>query len=141
MESTLEIKVLNKNNSKLSDMFDGILYEFPTNEPVKIPQDAANHIFGVVFPDDLEACQSDAFRQTIFLHLCRRWGWNNYDPHKFGTAEKTFKNLMLTPVILQLVEKEQVEVDLAAPREQKEAVKGNKFKPRADENVDEEEVA
>lgn len=132
----LEIKVLNKNLKKIVDYYDGIAYEFLPGEPVKIPQDAANHIFGVVFPEDTDTCTSQAFRESIFLHLAKRWGWNLYDEHKEKSARKTFAGLVMSPVIMELIEKE--ETPIAEPREAPKAKKDARFKPRANEIVGEE---
>ncbi len=142
-QTIVEIKVLNKNGVLLCDMFDGIAYKFEPDMPVKLPLAAANNIFGVQFPDDAATCQSDEFRAQIWEHLQRRWGWNTYDEVKYKIAKKMFTNLIMTPVVLQLVEKEAVEVDLAEPRPERALAKSGKFKPRADEagEPSEEEVA
>jgi hypothetical protein len=69
-----EIFVTNTNDFHFEDMFDGVEYQFPPNERVIVPVDAATHIFGFNMPD-----------KTAVLS---RLGWGfKYDP-----KSKTFTN-------------------------------------------------
>lgn len=137
----MQIKVLNKNKTEIVDYFDGIAYKFPPNIAINIPAEVAQHIFGVVFPEDIETCNSDAFRATIFLNLQRRWGWNLHDIEKLAAAKESFNNIILAPVVFKLVEREPKLEEIAEPREQKISPKTGKFKPRVEIGTEEEEVA
>ena len=59
------VRVLNRNPFQISDMHDGVPYEFPPGQTVIIPPEAAAHIFG--WPGE---------ERDMHHHMARRFGWN-----------------------------------------------------------------
>jgi len=45
------VYVTNTGDTKLKDGFGGVFYDFPKDETVEIPLDAAKHIFGYMNPN------------------------------------------------------------------------------------------
>jgi hypothetical protein len=73
-EIPAQIFVTNTNSDAHADRYDGEDYEFPPNEAVLIPGDAAVHLFGYGMKD----------KTDILLRL----GWlNKYDPAKKQMVE------------------------------------------------------
>jgi hypothetical protein len=60
------VKVCNRNDFAISDMFDGVPYLFEPNKPLSIPIDAASHFFA--WPSDDP--------QLVRLWIAKRLGWN-----------------------------------------------------------------
>ena len=69
------VYVTNTGDTKLKDGFAGVYYDFPKNETVEIPLDAARHIFGYMNPN-----------KEPFLS---RLGW----VRSFAEIEKGFEKL------------------------------------------------
>jgi hypothetical protein len=90
----MNVKVTNHNDFQITDMFDGVPYVFKTDEPIAIPIDAANHIFGW-FPGVDQA--------TLRRHVQRRMGWNTPEMEKSGKHNKFFAALEITPIIYRMV--------------------------------------
>jgi hypothetical protein len=97
----MNVKVVNRNDFPITDMFDGVPYTFKAHgekaEP--LPIDAANHIFGW-YPGIPQA--------DLKRHVQKRMGWNTPDMQKNGKDEKFFNNLEITPIIYRMVP---VEID------------------------------
>lgn len=138
-----QVKVINRNKEAISDRFDGLLYTFPPGEKgVNMPLDAAEHIFGVEFPMNAEECASEAFREQVWKHVQKRWGFNSTPTRKEldagnGTAKlsvgaKIFKNLAFIPVEMRTVEIVANNDELPLPRGAKEDI---------EVETDDEEVA
>lgn len=60
------IRITNRNDFAIEDMFDGVPYKFLPNTPLSIPPEAAAHFFA--WPSD------DA--QLVRLWIAKRLGWN-----------------------------------------------------------------
>jgi len=84
------VRVTNRNAFLLSDMHDGVPYEFPPGVTVTIPVEAAAHMFG--WP---------AEEQEMHLYMARRYGWNQ--PHHYKADDnglmlwqKNTRNIILS---------------------------------------------
>lgn len=83
--------VTNRNREAHSGRFNGTLYTFPPNEPVKIPEAAAIHLFAYG--------KSDADRQRVLV----RNGWQRSGkPGDVYGPEAAMKRLML--FVFQVIE-------------------------------------
>jgi hypothetical protein len=95
----MNVKVVNRNDFMITDMFDGVPYTFEPGKAMSVPIDAANHIFGWypgVPPADLKR------------HVQKRMGWNTPEMEKNGQHNKFFSNLEITPIVYRMVP---VEID------------------------------
>lgn len=121
-----QIKVINGNKEALSDRYDGLLYHFVSGDKgTNVPLDAAEHIFGVEFPVDAKVCASDDFRERIWAHLQRRWGFNSVPTRKemekggdgkLSVGKKIFSKLIFVPVEMKMMEVVAQNDDLPLPR-------------------------
>lgn len=70
------IKVTNGNSFGFTDMYDGIPYQFPAGQSVKVPLEAAAHFFG--FPNAVDEETNEARLVPIadFRYVARRYGWD-----------------------------------------------------------------
>lgn len=59
------VRVTNHNNFEIRDRHDGLPYRFKPGEPLVVPAEVAQHLFG--FPGDPE---------DVAVHISRRFGWN-----------------------------------------------------------------
>lgn len=135
-----QIKVINQNKEAVSDRHDGMLYTFSTGEKgINIPLDAAEHIFGVEFPMNKDACASEEFRTQIWNHLQKRWGWNATPTRKemekgdasarLMVGRKFFDKISFVPAEMKMIEVVANNDDLPLPRGSEEDI-----------NVDDEEA-
>lgn len=117
--SSFQIKVTNRNDFAIRDMYDGIPYVLGAMEQVNVPYEAACHIFGVRFVADGEAHSLEALRDPIFHHVVKRWGWNRAEVIKDRLHEKWFANIEFKLIALTLVEQAVGEDknDLPEPRD------------------------
>lgn len=89
------VRVTNRNTFQISDMYDGVPYEFPPGATVVIPPEAAAHIFG--WPGE---------GNEMAQHMARRFGWNrpeHYDP-KLADARGLLPWQLMTRAITIAVE-------------------------------------
>lgn len=94
-QPTISLRVTNRNDFILSDRYNGVPYVFEPKKPLKIPFEAAQHIFG---------WQPDAPPIEVEKHTCRRQGWNTPAHMTSGTGRRYFKNLVFETVQHRLVE-------------------------------------
>lgn len=99
------VEVTNNNDIDLDDHYDGRRYEFPAGKKVKIPFDAACHIFGVEHPDQLKD------KDKLLTYVCRRWGWNTKEMIKDKEHVKRFENIKITLVSYKVVRDDGLEED------------------------------
>jgi hypothetical protein len=105
---TVNLKVTNHNDFKISDMFDGVPFDFEPGQSLVIPPEAALHIF---------AWKPGANMAEVERHVQKRWGWNIADLQKDGIAAGYFRNIELKPVTYRMVEVREDDDDIpAAPR-------------------------
>lgn len=102
--SGYQVKVTNKNDFVIREMFDGIPYVLMPKEPVNIPYDAACHIFGVRFAPGPEGHPQDGLREAIFNHVVRRWGWNRSEIISTGKHMAWFDKIEFKLIALSVVE-------------------------------------
>lgn len=129
----MSVKVTNRNDFLIRDMFDGVPYEFHPNKPLAVPIDAANHIFGWWPPyTDDEGKQHSVDPAAMKAHVIKRFGWNTPAMQTSGSAELFYNRLVITPMIYRMVPVEVQPEDQAvepAPR----APKSNKLMAAAAE--------
>jgi hypothetical protein len=102
---TVNLKVTNNNSFKISDMFDGVPFDFEAGQSLVIPPEAALHIF---------AWQPGADLAAVERHVQKRWGWNIPDLQKDGIAAGYFRKIELKPVTYRMVEVRDEDDDTAA---------------------------
>ncbi len=136
------IKVTNYNAFTIKDYFEGIPYVFATDEPVNVPLDAMQHIFGMDFPADEAVLKSRVFRDELFNHCCKRFGWNSHDAEKIKGYKANLDNIKFVPVITKMIEVV-ADAGIPEPREQKPVTKAKpgKYAPQTQEPEETEEVA
>jgi hypothetical protein len=91
MADNICVKVTNHNEFPIEDYYAGVLYKFPTGKPIKIPLEAAEHIFGFV----------DG--HADYTHVQRRWGWNIKGVTLEDSMNK-FNNILVETVMMKSVE-------------------------------------
>lgn len=123
------IKVTNNGADEIRDYFNGIPYVFACGEPVNVPLDAVEHIFGMEYPADEALMKTAAWRDQAFAAVSKRWGWNSHDKEKLAENRKAFNKLIFAPIEIKMVEVVAKNDVLATPREQKNPVPAN-FKPK-----------
>lgn len=99
-----QIKVTNGSKVALRDRYDGNFYNFAPGESLNLPMEVAEHIFGVQFPMDEDACAGDELRSQIFFNLQKRWGWNSTEHKAHALAQAIFQKFKFTPIALKTVE-------------------------------------
>lgn len=104
------VKVTNHNDFPIDDHFDGVHYIFEPNKSVKLPFDAACHIFGIEHPD-----QVSSNKDELLNFVCRRWGWNTPDILKDKQHLERFKKIKLALVSYKMVEDDDKEDDQGLP--------------------------
>lgn len=111
----MSVKIINRNDFVIRDMFDGVPYEFEPNRPKAIPIDAANHIFGW-FPKwtDAEGKEHEPDPVEMKRHIQRRFGWNTPDMVKTGQNNLFYGGLEIIPIMYRMVPVE-VPQDQPAP--------------------------
>jgi hypothetical protein len=90
----LHVRVINKNDFPITDMYDSVPYTFVPNMPVTIPVDAAAHIFGW-----WEGCDPAVMKR----HCQKRFGWNTPEMQSANQHEEFYKRLELKPMLYRLV--------------------------------------
>jgi hypothetical protein len=109
------IKVTNKNDFPIEDRFDGIPYLIPAMGDCKIPYEAACHIFGVRFKAEPGHNLPADFREQMFRHVQRRWGWNRKEV--IEKSREWFGRIETKLITLRLVEADPAEKEaLPEPR-------------------------
>jgi hypothetical protein len=109
------VEVVNRNGFTIRDMFDGVPYTFRPNQPLSIPPQVANHLFG--WPGEGEQMR---------LHTCRRLGWNTAEhmerdknrPHDLrSVADIYFENIDIKTVEYDMVKRERSSSDVPMPED------------------------
>jgi hypothetical protein len=91
----VHIKVINSNDFDITDRYDNVEFLFAPHQPVTIPAEAANHIFG---------WREGIDRAAMFLHFQKRCGWNTKEFTDGGKAKKYWEKIDIVPVVFRLVE-------------------------------------
>jgi hypothetical protein len=91
------VRVINRNEFVIEDMFDGVPYTFPPGTTVTVDPPTAQHIFG--YPGDPD---------YMHLYMSKRWGWNDPKIHH----ERDRSNLPLWKRWCQKVEIKPITFDL-----------------------------
>lgn len=105
----MQVKVVNRNDFMIRDMFDGVPYEFEPNKPTSVPIDAAHHIFGWWPPyTDQEGNRHEVDQKDMKRHIMKRFGWNTPAMQAGGKADMFYEALVIQPIIYRMVP---VEVD------------------------------
>jgi hypothetical protein len=94
-DSITNLRVTNMNDFVITDRFDGVPFVFEPKKPVKLPADAALHIFGWTPDCPPETCKT---------HTCRRFGWNTPAHMEKGTDNRFFGKLKFEKVLHRIVE-------------------------------------
>jgi hypothetical protein len=89
------VRVINRNAMTISDRFDNKQYDFPPNQEVILPLDAAGHIFGFTPTATEEQCM---------LHCLKRFGYNRPEIMAARQHELFWENLEIRPAFYKLVE-------------------------------------
>jgi len=100
------VKVTNKNDFALSDMYDSVPYVFEPGKELKMPADAAHHIFGWT---------ESATHAQMFQHVQKRWGWNT--PQWRDKAQRFWDKFSIQSAHFKLVEVSEEEAADALPIE------------------------
>ena len=109
-----QVRVTNRNDFDLEDMFDGVPYVFPGRtyekgdterknpqyHPVTVPPDVAAHIFAYGRYADMPPKQQ---LNAMFDHIAKRFGWNAVHLAD-GKGREFFRNIDIRPVLFRLVE-------------------------------------
>lgn len=96
------VRIVNRNDFTIADMYDGVPYTFPTDSPVTVPPDAANHIFGWRLKGDEETDEKVA--ADMLLYCQKRHGWNTPEVVRAGNHTKWFGKLEFKSVRFRMVE-------------------------------------
>ena len=99
------VEVTNNNDTALDDHYDGQRYEFPPGKKVKIPFDAACHIFGIEHPDELKD------KDKLLTFISRRWGWNTKEMLATKDHVKNFEKIKIVLVAYKVVRDDGLEED------------------------------
>ncbi len=102
------VRVTNHGDQPFTDRWDGIPVSIGPGKSDNLQLDMAGHFFGY---------HPDAPQDVMFLHVCKRQGWNtpaDIKPGESGktVAEEKFAKLEIKPIVYKMVE---VEPDLDAP--------------------------
>ena len=90
----LHVRVLNRNDFPLHDMYDSVPYTFAPGVAVSIPVDAAAHIFGWYEDGD----------PVVMRRYCqRRFGWNTPAMQQSNVHNDWFDKLDIKPMLYRLV--------------------------------------
>jgi hypothetical protein len=95
----MAIRVINHNDFRISDRFDGVPYVFEPDKPLAIPVDAAFHIFG---------WHREVDPAIMKNYVMKRFGWNTPAMLESGKAELFYDGLKLQPIMYRMVP---IEVD------------------------------
>lgn len=92
------VKVVNCNSFAVSDMYDGVPYEFKPNTPLSIPIEAAQHFF--LWPE--------VEPEIVHRWIARRHGWNtmkDIEPQDDGRMrwQHWAENIKIAPIQFDLV--------------------------------------
>jgi len=110
----MAVRVINKNDFPIRDMFDGVPYVFEPNKPVNIPPDAANHIFAWFQPyDDEDGHHHEPDPARMKAHVQKRFGWNTPSLVQDSRADFFYRNLVVQPIVYRMVP---MEIEEPAPR-------------------------
>lgn len=91
----MKVKVINRNEWTIEDMFDGVPYAFPSNLAISIPIDAAFHIFG---------WHPDVDRKAMRAYCQKRFGWNTPAMQQGGKGDLFFDRLSIEPIYYRMIE-------------------------------------
>jgi hypothetical protein len=98
------VKICNRNDFPLADMYDGVPYLFEPNKPLSIPLEAAAHFFA--WPSDDQ--------RAVHMWIAKRHGWNT--ARHIARQDETGKpypgGKMLWEIWVEKVEIAPVEFDL-----------------------------
>ena len=101
---TMAVQIVNHNDFQIVDMFDGIPYRFVPNKPVRIPVDAANHIFGWFPPYmDEDGNRREVDPEVMKRHVQKRFGWNTPSMEGSGRNDMFYGNIELSPIMYRMV--------------------------------------
>ena len=78
-----DIFVTNKNNFYHSDAHNGVIYEFPVNERVAVPVDAAMHMFGFQQVDKTDTLHRLGWATRLNKDT-KQWEDDPNGPHKLA---------------------------------------------------------
>lgn len=90
----LHVRVMNRNDFPINDMYDSVPYVFEPNLPISIPVDAAAHIFGWYEGVD---------PQQMRRYCQRRFGWNTPAMQASNQNNDWFDKLDIKPMLYRLV--------------------------------------
>lgn len=116
----LHVRVINRNDFPLHDMYDSVPYNFLPGQPISIPVDAAAHIFG--WWEGVDPAQQRRYVQ-------RRFGWNTPAMQTSGQHDKFFENLDIKPMLYRLVPVQVQEFDAGEAEALDTKPKGAQGKP------------
>ena len=101
MSRPLYLRITNLNKQTVRDRFADVPYVFAPDQPIDIPEDAAEHIFGSKLTE-----KGFADPEASFLHLARRWGLvharDKADPRLMERARKLYDNLRFEVLRMEL---------------------------------------
>jgi len=99
------IRVTNKNDFPITDMYDGVPYLFAPNKPISIPVAAASHFFA--WPTDDP--------KLFGLWLSKRLGWNTKADLELQSDGRMRWQHWVEKIHIEAVQYELVQRDPAAP--------------------------
>lgn len=120
VSTTVHLKVTNRNKFPIKDMYDGVPFVFEPSKALKIPLDAAMHIFG---------WHPDATNEDVRKYTCRRMGWNTAEMMKEGLDRQYFDKIKFQPITYKLVELSDEDDPAQAGLEFVHTQGGKQFKP------------
>jgi len=97
------VRVTNTNPFVITDMYDGVPFQFLPGKPLTIPRDVAEHIFG--YAGDL------ADRETMRRHTQKRMGWNKPGDLQMDGSGKTLADRQFDAIRFDSARFELREVD------------------------------
>ena len=104
------VRVTNHSDAPFTDRHDGVPVTIEAGSSDNLPLDMAEHFFGY---------HDGATQEAMFLHVCKRQGWNTPEHLKQAEGGKTlaqslFAKLEIKPVTFKLVE-EKIDTDAPIP--------------------------
>lgn len=129
MENVTHIRVTNKNDFPITDLYDGIARTFEPGKAVTVPLETATLFFG--FPIVMDEGGNAHIQIAVnHDHIKRRYGWSNVERLKDESmvdavnrtntaAQKCCDNILLEPVsmVMQEVVHNKPAEELPPPRE------------------------
>lgn len=105
----MKVKVINRNEWTISDMFDGVPYDFPSNVAISIPIDAAYHIFG---------WHPEVDRKAMRAYCQKRFGWNTPAMQQGSKGDLFFDRLTIEPIYYRMIEVPAEQAQETAPQQE-----------------------